>query len=98
MVGYSGTFSGFRAFVSSDDGVLQDLNNLIPLGSGFTLDSAYAINDKGEIVGIGFINGQQHGFLLRPAASSCEGANVNGDGTVGDREHQDQNCDDGAHG
>jgi probable HAF family extracellular repeat protein len=67
VVGYSGTFSGFRAFVSSDDGVLQDLNNLIPLGSGFTLDSAYAINDKGEIVGIGFINGQQHGFLLEPA-------------------------------
>jgi probable HAF family extracellular repeat protein len=66
VVGYSGTFSGFRAFVSSDDGMLQDLNNLIPLGSGFTLDSAYAINDKGEIVGIGFINGQQHGFLLEP--------------------------------
>jgi probable HAF family extracellular repeat protein len=72
VVGYSGTFSGFRAFISSDDGVLQDLNNLIPLSSGFTLNFAHAINDKGELVGTGLINGQQHGFLLRPAASSCE--------------------------
>jgi probable HAF family extracellular repeat protein len=30
VVGSSGTFSGSRAFVSSDDGMLQDLNNLIP--------------------------------------------------------------------
>jgi probable HAF family extracellular repeat protein len=67
VVGYSDTFSGFRAFVSSDDGVLQDLNNLIPLSSGFTLNFAHAINDKGEIVGTGLINGQQHGFLLEPA-------------------------------
>jgi hypothetical protein len=32
------------------NGTLQNLNNLIPPGSGFTLDNATGINDKGQIV------------------------------------------------
>ncbi len=64
VVGYSGSFNGYRAFFY--DGRLQDLNNLIPPDSGFTLNYANAINDKGQIVGTGIINGQQHGFLLTP--------------------------------
>ena len=30
--------------------MFQNLNNLIPPGSGFTLDNATAINDNGQIV------------------------------------------------
>ncbi len=49
---------------------LQDLNALIPTGTGWTLVSANAINDQGWIVGTGMItvNGvkQTVGFLLTP--------------------------------
>jgi len=45
----------------------QNLNNLIPANSGFTLNNATAINDNGQIVANGS-NGQgrEHAFLLSP--------------------------------
>jgi uncharacterized repeat protein (TIGR01451 family) len=46
---------------------LIDLQTTIPAGSGWDLDCAYDINDNGEIVGYGKINGETHGFLLYPA-------------------------------
>ena len=45
------------------DGVMADLNNLLPTGSGWVLNYANDINDNGRIVGIGTINGQSHGFV-----------------------------------
>jgi probable HAF family extracellular repeat protein len=50
-------------------GVFQDLNSLIPAGSGFTLTSATAINDNGQIVANGInAGGQTHAFLLTPTS------------------------------
>lgn len=46
------------------NGTLQDLNNLVPPGSGFTLTDATGINDKGQIV----VNGSGHAFLLTPTS------------------------------
>jgi len=43
---------------------MNDLNSLIPAGSGWELQRAAGINDAGQIVGTGTINGQTHGFLL----------------------------------
>ena len=44
--------------------MFQNLNNLIPPGSGFTLDNATAINDNGQIVASGSnAQGQEHAFL-----------------------------------
>jgi hypothetical protein len=49
--------------------VFQNLNNLIPPGSGFTLDNATAINDNGQIV----VSGSKRprpgarAFLLTPS-------------------------------
>ena len=43
-----------------------DLNRLIPAGSGWVLEQATGINDKGQIVGFGKIHSQDHGFLLTP--------------------------------
>jgi probable HAF family extracellular repeat protein len=49
-------------------GRLQNLNNLIPPRSGFTLDNATAINDNGQIVVNGYNGqGQEHAFLLNPS-------------------------------
>jgi probable HAF family extracellular repeat protein len=57
--------SGAGAWVWS--GTFQNLNNLIPPGSGFTLDNATAINDNGKIVANGYNStGQEHAFLLTP--------------------------------
>jgi probable HAF family extracellular repeat protein len=49
-----------------EDGVISDLNDLIPAGSSWTLTHASAINDLGHIVGWGLINGNEHAFLLTP--------------------------------
>jgi len=48
-------------------GKMRDLNSLISQRSGWLLNSAYAINDSGQIVGEGTIAGQTHAFLLTPA-------------------------------
>jgi probable HAF family extracellular repeat protein len=67
VVGGSSTSDGnFHAFLYSD-GVMRDLNSLIPANSGWTLTSAEAINGNGDIVGYGNNpDGLQHAFLLRP--------------------------------
>jgi probable HAF family extracellular repeat protein len=54
-------------FIDSN-GTLQNLNNLIPAGSGFQIQSATGINDNGQIVanGIDTATGQQHALLLTP--------------------------------
>jgi len=58
--------SGNGAWIWSN-GVFQNLNNLIPPGSGFTLSNATAINDSGQIVANGYNStGQTHAFLLTP--------------------------------
>jgi probable HAF family extracellular repeat protein len=54
-----------HAFVWSD-GVMTDLNSVIPAGSGWTLIEAASINGSGQIVGFGTINSQTHAFLLTP--------------------------------
>jgi probable HAF family extracellular repeat protein len=63
-VSFSDTFA--RAFVWKD-GVMTDLNTLIPSSSGWVLVSANNVNDMGQIVGNGFLNGSLHAFLLTPS-------------------------------
>ena len=43
-----------------------DINTLIPQNSGWYLECAQGINDAGEIVGFGTINGSTHAFRLTP--------------------------------
>jgi hypothetical protein len=42
------------------------LNMLIPKNSGWNLECAQGINDAGEIIGFGTINGSTHAFLAIP--------------------------------
>lgn len=54
-----------HAFVWSEKDGFHDLNDLIPANSGWTLQIATGINDRGEIVGVGDHNGEDDvGFLL----------------------------------
>jgi probable HAF family extracellular repeat protein len=75
-VGYSTLSDGAdHAFLYSN-GLLLDLNSLIGAGSGWTLDAAYAVNNAGQIVGTGLLNGIEHAFLLNPAPSVLVSTNT----------------------
>lgn len=50
----------------SEVGEMRDLNELIPANSGWRLVRATAINDAGQIVGLGYVDGETHAFLLTP--------------------------------
>jgi probable HAF family extracellular repeat protein len=70
VVGYfttDSTASQTHAFLFSD-GVMRDLNDLVPAGSGWTLTSALGINNAGQIIGQGRYDGQSRAFLLTPVA------------------------------
>lgn len=71
VVGYSWVAGGDEphAFIYMN-GVMLDLNALIPKGSGWELLEAYGINNAGEIVGEGLWNGQAHAFRLDAGAAS----------------------------
>lgn len=57
--------SGGQAFLYSG-GAMINLNSVLPANSGWDLIEATAINDAGQIVGYGTINGNEHAFLLTP--------------------------------
>ncbi len=66
VVGGANTSAGtFRAFLYSG-AQMRDLNELIPPGSGWDLTHAWAINTSGQIVGEGYMNGQERAFLATP--------------------------------
>ena len=58
------------AFIWTSTAGMQDLNNLIPAGSGWVLEGATAINDSGQITGQGTIGGAAHAFLLTPVSTN----------------------------
>lgn len=49
-------------------GTMIDLNERIPPGSGWVLTEARDINERGQVVGTGWLHGEQRAFLLTPAA------------------------------
>jgi probable HAF family extracellular repeat protein len=62
-----------HAFLYSD-GVMRDLNSLIPAKSGWVLSRARAINNNDYIVAEGInTNGQMHAILLIPAQRGGQG-------------------------
>jgi probable HAF family extracellular repeat protein len=59
-----------RAFITIN-GVMTDLNLFLPADSGWELlAEAFAINDRGQIVGLGYKYGdtRRHGFVMSPAS------------------------------
>ncbi len=74
IVGSFGPYSDAdRAFAWEESAGFQDLNALIPADSGWTLESASGINNRGEIVGKGDAEGKQDGgFLLVPLQARPE--------------------------
>ena len=55
---------GCRCAFIYNNGTMTDLNSLLPPDSGWILISANAINNNGQIVGVGLHNGATHAFLV----------------------------------
>jgi probable HAF family extracellular repeat protein len=53
------------AFLYSN-GKMRDLNDLLPANSGWTLSDATGINNRGQIVGYGALNGVGSAFIMSP--------------------------------
>ena len=64
--GYGPDSDHYRAFVWSAAGGFRDLDSLVAADSGWTFESATAVNDRGEIVGEGVFHREETGFLLVP--------------------------------
>ena len=71
VVGSSDTSDGERhAFLKERAQPMIDLNTLIPADSGWTISSASAINNDGQIAATGYKDGVgQHALLLTPTSS-----------------------------
>src|SRR5205823_13420489 len=55
------------AFLWDNVNRMQDLNSLLPAGSGWVLTGASDVNDNGQITGTGVIGGASHAFVYNPA-------------------------------
>lgn len=67
VVGNSGGGASVSHATIYQNGVVTDLNDCFPTNSGWTLVTAYKINDSGQIIGWGNYNNEPHGFLLTVA-------------------------------
>ena len=73
--------SNYHACIYAD-GVVTNLNSLIPAGSGLHLVYASGINNAGQIVGMAYDSrGSYHAFLLTPVAPGTPVVNI-GDASV----------------
>jgi probable HAF family extracellular repeat protein len=70
IVGDSGINYGLTSAVIWEEDTIYDLNNLIDNNLGWQLTSALKINDRGQIIGNGYLNSQQRYFLLTPVSKS----------------------------
>ncbi len=60
----------FHAFLFTG-GTMYDLNELLVDGHTWELTQAVGINDHGQIIGIGLLDGEDHVFLLEPEQRPC---------------------------
>ena len=72
-----GGFSNFHGFIYAE-GVVYNLNSLIPPDSGLHLAYPRGINNAGQIVGVAFdARGSYHAFLLTPTSGTPPPPGVN---------------------
>jgi probable HAF family extracellular repeat protein len=64
VVGESADGNGDLHAFLWENGVMTDLNTLLPAGSDWELLSARLVNDVGEVVGVGLYQGQSEWFVL----------------------------------
>jgi hypothetical protein len=65
-------FGGSAAWVYYPGEGFADLNTQIPPYSGWFLQFANGINNRGQIAGTGLVNGVRHGYILTPVDNPDE--------------------------
>ena len=73
IVGYSWLANGGQSAFLYYDGSMLDLNSLLPGNSGWDLLQAYAMNDSGQITGVGLYDGQFSAFVLTDPPAGAVG-------------------------
>jgi probable HAF family extracellular repeat protein len=69
----AGGFAKYHAYIYAD-GVVTNLNTLIPPDTGLHLAFAHAINDAGQVVGVAYdAQARYHAFLLTPGGAPPTG-------------------------
>lgn len=72
IVGYSFVTGNAQIHGFLDlNGVMLDLNGLLPAASGWTITGAYAIDDAGQILATGTLAGQSYALELDPQLSGA---------------------------
>jgi probable HAF family extracellular repeat protein len=66
VIGQGDSAEGYTVPFLYKDGAMFDLNTLIPADSGWRIMDAHDINNNGQIVGYGQLNGSGRAFLLTP--------------------------------
>lgn len=70
-ISFKKPYAGSAEIYSIQDDEYADLNTLIPEGSGWSLGTATAINNAGQIAGVGINpNGEMHAYLLTPVKAN----------------------------
>ena len=72
IVGYSWTSGEVTHGYLYSGGVMLDLNSLLEIGSGWTIDGAYGINDAGQILAQATHDGQRYAVELNPVLATPE--------------------------
>lgn len=75
--------SGVEHAAVWQSGKVTDLNTLLPPGSGWVLTRASAINDGGDIAGVGSHEGKTQAFLLKPGLVVTSNADEKESGSAG---------------
>ncbi len=77
-IGYSNVDANDSHAVLIANGSVTDLNSQVRQDSGWTLTKAAAINDFGQVAGVGTYQGQTQAFLLTPLNLATSAANSAG--------------------
>jgi MYXO-CTERM domain-containing protein len=72
VVGYSWTLDEVTHGFVYSGGVMLDLNSLLEIGSGWTIDGAYGINGAGQILALATHDGERYAVELNPTLSTPE--------------------------
>lgn len=64
-----------------ENGEMKDLNNLVACNTPWKLTEARAINDSGQIVGVGSLDGEIRSFRLDPTGGAIEDCGDNDSGS-----------------
>jgi probable HAF family extracellular repeat protein len=74
VVGYSWTSDGVTHGFLYRGGMMLDLNSLLEIGSGWTIDGAYGINEAGQILTQATYQGEHYAVDLNPTLATPEPA------------------------